>query len=247
MTLQPLPREARDAADAWWAQDFAIEPAALHPRQTWVQAHRGRLADATGISVLVAGGSPVVSMPAAVYAALGAAARRWTRDGVADGAALARAIAPFEAVKVVGPAFIGYGTRDTLDLSDAGLARELSGSSADERAVQALRAECTEEEWQHGGCGAHRAAAFAASAEDGRLGSLASYAVWGRLAHISVITGRAQRGRGSGRAVVALAAQHALDAGLIPQYRTLHSNAPSMALGRRLGFREYGFSMYVRL
>jgi RimJ/RimL family protein N-acetyltransferase len=92
-----------------------------------------------------------------------------------------------------------------------------------------------------------RAVAFAAPANDGPIGSLASYAVWDRLAHISVITGGSQRGRGSGRAVVALAARHALDAGLVPQYRTLHSNAPSMALGRRLGFREYGLSIYVRL
>ena len=211
-----------------------------------MQAHRGRLADATGIWSLVAGEFPVISMPAAVFSVLADSARAWTRDSVADAAALVAAIAPFAAVKVVGPACIGYATRETLDVSDAERARVLTGSSADERAIEALRAECTEEEWQHGGA-SHGAAAFAVAEGDGRLGALASYVVWDRLAHIAVITASSQRGRGAGRAAVALAAKHALDAGLIPQYRTLRSNAPSMAIGRRLGFRAYGFSVYVRL
>jgi hypothetical protein len=46
---------------------------------------------------------------------------------------------------------------------------------------------------------------------------------------------------------VAHAAEHALGAGLVPQYRTLQSNTPAMAVAKRLGFVEYGFSVYVRL
>ena len=46
---------------------------------------------------------------------------------------------------------------------------------------------------------------------------------------------------------MSLAAQHALSAGLVPQYRTLKANAPSMKIAQRIGFSEYGFSVYVRL
>lgn len=34
---------------------------------------------------------------------------------------------------------------------------------------------------------------------------------------------------------------------LLPQYRTLRANSPSMKIAQRLGFDEYGFSVYVRL
>jgi hypothetical protein len=44
-----------------------------------------------------------------------------------------------------------------------------------------------------------------------------------------------------------LAARHALSASLIPQYRTLLANEPSMRIAARLGFEAYGFSVYVRL
>ena len=80
------------------------------------------------------------------------------------------------------------------------------------------------------------------------LTALASYEAWNRrIAHISIVTHPRHRGRGSGRAAVALAAQHALAAGLVPQYRTLRANTASMAIANRLGFVEYGFSVYVRM
>jgi GNAT superfamily N-acetyltransferase len=241
----PLPSHVREAADTWWARDFAMEPSALRPPRTTVQEHAGRLVGATGIWILVIGEFPVVSMPPNVLHALRRTAEAWSRSLVADSAALVDAIAPFQSVKVVGPAVIAYGTRDTLDLSSAQRARPLSASDA--AAVDAFRADCTDEEWEHGGGRASDAGRFGAFDEDGRLGSLTSYVVWDRLAHVSVITRRACRGHGFGRAAVARAATHAIEAGLVPQYRTLVSNVPSMQLARRLGFREYGFSVYVRL
>jgi RimJ/RimL family protein N-acetyltransferase len=78
--------------------------------------------------------------------------------------------------------------------------------------------------------------------------ALAGYEVWNdTIAHIAVVTHPLHRGRSLGGAAVALAARHALQARLVPQYRTLRANAPSLGIASRLRFREYGFSVYVRL
>ena len=90
---------------------------------------------------------------------------------------------------------------------------------------------------------------FARQGKDStELVSVASYQVWGEdIAHVAIATNPARRGRGFGKAAVALAAQRALEAGLIPQYRTLSANTSSLAIARHLGFIEYGFSVAVRL
>ena len=217
----------------------------VRPPRTIVREHAGRLVGATAIWILVTGEFPVISMPANVFSVLRETAEAWSSSLVADSAAIVDAIVPFRTTKVVGPAFIGYGTRGTLDLSWAERARPVS--SMDALLVDALRAECTAEEWDHGGCRVSDACRFGAVDGDDRLCSLASYVVWDRLAHISVITRPAARGHRYGRAAVALAAKHAIETGLIPQYRTLASNTPSIELARRLGFQEYGFSVYIRL
>jgi RimJ/RimL family protein N-acetyltransferase len=103
--------------------------------------------------------------------------------------------------------------------------------------------------WDHGGSkidpGVPLFGVFDGSRE---LTALASYQVWNeRIAHISIVTHPRHQGRGLGRAAVALAAQRALTAGLVPQYRTLQANTASMAIAKRLGFVEYGFSVYVRM
>jgi len=77
---------------------------------------------------------------------------------------------------------------------------------------------------------------------------MAGYKVWGReIAHISIVCAPRHRGDGLASAAVACAAQHALSAGLVPQYRTLASNGPSMAVAGKIGFEAYGFSVSVRL
>jgi len=80
------------------------------------------------------------------------------------------------------------------------------------------------------------------------LVSIAGYEIWGgTIAHVSVITHPAHRGRGYARSAVAAAASTALKAGLIPQYRTLESNGPSMSVARSLGFVHYATSVAVKL
>jgi RimJ/RimL family protein N-acetyltransferase len=196
---------------------------------------------------LVAGGAPLVSLPADATSALSELAQSWSASDIADAAALQRQLGPLcprPIDRVVGPAFIGYGSAESLDLRDARLARPFASAEAFAR----LQAVCREEEWDHGGSEPHPERTFGVVDENNELLALAGYKVWNdSIAHISIVTHPLQRGRGHGRAAVALAAKHALATGLVPQYRTLSQNAPSMNIAKRLGFIEYGFSVYVRL
>ncbi len=67
------------------------------------------------------------------------------------------------------------------------------------------------------------------------------------IAHLSVVCNPTLRGRGFGKAAVAAATDAALQRELLAQYRTLASNADFMRIVSGLGFKEYGYSVYVRL
>jgi predicted GNAT family acetyltransferase len=80
------------------------------------------------------------------------------------------------------------------------------------------------------------------------LVAVAGYTVWGDvIAHIAVITHPQYRGQGYGRAVVSRLTEEVLRQGLVPQYRTLEANQPSMAIARTLGFAYYATTVAVRL
>jgi len=201
----------------------------------------------SGISILVLGEHPVISLPPAAHA-LSTRAANWTRAQVATpGTLLAdlSTLGPGRIERIVGPASISYGL-EGLYLEDAARARVLA--TADAPALERLRAACANEEWEHGGSEGAAAGALFGTFDGAQLVSVASYRIWGdSLAHISIATMPARRGRGFGKAAVALAALRALEAGLVPQYRTLRSNTSSMAIGKHLCFIEYGFSVAVRL
>jgi GNAT superfamily N-acetyltransferase len=229
-------------ADAWWARDFACAPSQLRPPATHVQAHAGELAGNDGIWILVVGPCPLISMPAAMLPELAERARGWTTPIVEDPAELAGQLSTTVS-RIVGPAFIGYAT--TMKSGGVRSARRLD--ERDGRAVAALRARCAPQEWEHGGSDLAHVPTFGCFDAHGELAAIAGYETWhGTIAHISIVSAGTHRGQGYGAAAVALAAEHAMGAGLLPQYRTLKANRPSMRLARKLGFEEYGFSTYVR-
>lgn len=244
--MQALPTQVLQVADEWWARDFACEVDELRPAHTHVQEHAGRLGEETGIWILCVGEHPLISLPSSLMSTLAEQAATWSRAVVADEAALLSQLAPVEVRKIVGPAFIGYGTTAQLDLASASVARELTADDA--TAITALRAACSEEEWEHGGSDIRHDPCFGAHDESGELCALAGYKLWdAKMAHISIVTTPERRHRGYATAAVASAASHALAHELYPQYRTLASNQASMRIARRLGFLEYGFSVYVKL
>jgi GNAT superfamily N-acetyltransferase len=239
--------DAVEVADSWWAGDFACSPGALRPRQTHVQQHAGRFLGNRGIWILVAGGSPLISLPPELMPDLADLARAWTTAEVADPTALVEPIRERchrQVERVVGPAFIGYWAFDMPGSVSESPARQVESAPA----IAHLQAACDPLEWKHGGGDATSAVHFGIVEPGGELSALGGYQVWNEsIAHLHVVTHPRHRGRGLGCAVVAAAAEHALDAGLLPQYRTLRENAPSMVIARKLGFLDYGSSVYIAL
>jgi RimJ/RimL family protein N-acetyltransferase len=211
-----------------------------------MQAHAGRLVGNDGIWILVVGEFPIVSLPPALLSPLEDRARRWTRSLVQDRALLAHEVRPARIANIVGPAPIAYASDAMLIRAPGPAARRLT--DADRAAVDALRASCTPEEWQHGGSTLGEVPTFGAFDDAGRLAALAGYEVWNdHLAHIAIVSASPRRRAGFGASVARLAAQSAIAAGLVPQYRTLASNTAAMRVAEKLGFEQYGFSVYIKL
>jgi predicted GNAT family acetyltransferase len=80
------------------------------------------------------------------------------------------------------------------------------------------------------------------------LVAVAGYTVWGDvIAHVAVITHPQYRRPGYGRTVVSRLTEEVLRRRLVPQYRTLEANQPSIAIAHALGFAHYATTVAVRL
>ena len=136
-------------ADAWWARDFSCSPDRLRPGATHVQVHAGELTGADGIWMLAVGTWPLVSLPPAVFPGLCERAQAWSRETIASTGALEAGLGPFRPARIVGPAFIGYATRESLRKDITKRARQLVDTDVD--AAISLRARCDPEAWNMAG------------------------------------------------------------------------------------------------
>lgn len=231
------------AVDRYWAVFFGCDPALFAAPGTIVLPHAG-LGDYHGLFGFRRRETLIFSVPAV----------RLERDRAAFGASPAtllddlptlqeRIAAPIE--RVVGPAFVGY--------ADAGTFRRMSGAgtrllTADDRdRFERFRRACSALEWEQGGSelGAQPVVGYCVGDE---IAAASGFELWGeRIAHIAVVTHPAHRGQGYGARVVGAIAAVALERGLIPQYRTLLSNTPSIGIGAALGFVPYAESLALRL
>ena len=175
-------------ADDWWARDFACSTTELRPTRTRVQQHAGALLDNPGIWILVAGGAPLISLPSDTMNVLADLAQSWSASDVADAAGLQRQLDPVcnrPVDKIIGPAFIGYGSSDSLDLRDAQFAQQFSSQEA----IGRLQAACQPDEWDHGGSEPHPERTFGVVDHANELLALSGYEIWnGSIAHISIVT-----------------------------------------------------------
>ena len=140
----------------------------------------------------------------------------------------------------VGPAYIGYATTVAPPPHPV---RMLTPEDAG--AILAMQQACDPTEWDHGSSSPEDLCAGVFVGE--ALVAFAGYEVWSQsIAHISIVTHPGFRGRGFGRSAVGYLAQHALEAGLLAQYRTLASNHASIRIAESLGFQPFAESRAVR-
>jgi GNAT superfamily N-acetyltransferase len=156
----------------------------------------------------------------------------------------ARNLPPDIISRIVGPAFVGYAEVVTgRPLHPVQLLGPKEAAH-----IAALQEACDPTEWEHGGSSLEVADVVCGVFAGETLAALAGYEIWdGTVAHISIITHPEHRGLGYGRSSVAFLARHAEWKQLLPQYRTLEDNVPSIAIARALGFEHFGTSVAVRL
>jgi len=221
--------------ESYWAEEMGLPAGSLFGGPLQIVTHGERLADYHGIFAIFRGDKATVSFPPADHESI----RYLLPDSPVTPQAMAEAFAGF---RVIGPAFIGYAAKAP---SAPDFVRSLDGK--DSPFSDALRAECSEEEWDHGGSDVGEVAASGAFV-GGKLVALAGYEIWEHgIAHISIVTHPEYRGRGYGRGAVAHLMGRTLAAGLIPQYRTLDANTASIRIAESLGFERYATSVAVRL
>ncbi len=225
-------------ANSYWAAHLGCETDELFAKPFHVLTHGGELMGYNGVFALFRGDAVMVSLPPDSADSL--RARLADLHQGCTPASLKAALSSI-ATKIIGPAFIGYAETMLPPLHQV---RAIGPE--DVAAVQALEQSCDATEWEHGGS-SFEVACSGVFAGD-QLVALAGYEVWGGgIAHISIITHPAFRGQGLGRSAVAHLALRALDTGLLPQYRTLESNGPSIRVAETLGFQAYATSVAARL
>jgi GNAT superfamily N-acetyltransferase len=228
--------------DTYWMADLGCLRAQLRSPQTVVLPHADEFY--AGIFILLIGEAPIISLPHHLYLPLRATAERWSAADVRHDTCL-RTWLGDRVDQMIGPAFIGYADHTTFQAIEPNPACLLG--VRDEPQIATLRAMCDAVEWEQGGSalGPNPTAGVYVGRE---LVALAGYQVWGGdLAHIAVITHPHHRGRGYACAAVSKLTETVLAQGLVPQYRTLDSNRPSIHVAQTLGFVRYGMSMAVRL
>jgi len=231
-----------EVVDRYWARFFGCAPEALRSDTVQIGVHTGQ-GDYAGCYLMEFGGAPVVSLPVGEVETYHAAIAHW-KAGTVRMPALVEAVFGRRAVAIIGPAFVGYSDQKHFRPSFSSLTRRLTAQ--DEKAVDMLRAACAVEEWEAGGS-EFRPSAMVGAFRGQELAALAGYQLWGeQIAHIAILTHPAFRGQGHATTAVSTLTEMVFERTLVPQYRTLEANIPSLAVARRLGFVQYATSLAVR-
>ncbi|WP_405797637.1 GNAT family N-acetyltransferase [Streptomyces sp. NBC_01506] len=169
-------------------------------------------------------------------------------DPVRLGEALSGTAAPV--LDALGPAALAYLDRGDRDAFVPALPKEAGVSveraaAHDDSALAALLAGVGKGDAGESGLDEITSPAFLIREYEDVVAA-AGYVTWPRsVAHVSVLVAPDRRGRRLARIVASAAVSHALDAGLLPQWRARPE--PSRRVARALGFRELGAQLSVRM
>ncbi len=228
---------ALDVAETHWASSFGCAREELFAEPLRLIPHAEDLADFNGAFALFRLGAATASVPRERIDSLRTLVA--SLSGGCSPQEFAAALRPIATV-AVGPAYIGYATTVVPPPHPVQML-----ISEDAGAILAMQQACDPTEWEHGSSSSEDLCAGVFVGEE--LVAFAGYEVWSQsIAHISIVTHPGFRGRGYGRSAVAHLARHALAARLLPQYRTLASNRPSIRIAESLGFQPFAESMAVR-
>lgn len=192
------------------------------------------------------GDAAVVTAPDARSAeALGEAARILSYEELTDPVRLGVTLSGTAPVlDVLGPASLCYpdGGRDTFVPAPGPVEQVAAG---DRSALKALLAAVGQDDADESGLDEISSPAFLL-VDGGVAVAAAGYLSWPRsVAHLCVLVAPNHRRRGLARIVASAAVSHALDAGLLPQWRA--RPYPSRRVAAALGFRELGAQLSVRM
>jgi len=159
---------------------------------------------------------------------------------VADAAVLTR---EFVIADMLGPASLAY--LDPADFRPAPGQAAGAGLDTSSPALRRFLAEADTGDLAESGIAEITSPAFVIRDED-RIIAAAGYRDWpGQVAHLSVLTAVHGRARGLGRAAASAAVMHAVAENKMPEWRARPE--ASRRIARRLGFRELGAQVSIRL
>jgi GNAT superfamily N-acetyltransferase len=225
-------------ANNYWATQVGCPAAHLFAEPFHICTHGPDLADYRGVFALFRQGATAISIPADRVDVLMPLLNPLRHECSPGSLALALGQIPSA---ILGPAYLGYASAVSPPSHPT---RALGPEDA--AVYEEFRHGCNAADWDHGGSPIENpcSAVFVSD----RIVALAGYEVWGgAIAHISIVTHPQFRGHGYARSAVAHLAQRSISAGLLPQYRTLESNQPSIHIAKSLGFYSYARSMAIRL
>jgi GNAT superfamily N-acetyltransferase len=234
-----------DRIDGYWAAHLECPLDDLRTRRTTVIAHGRALSTFDGVFALRAcDGGLVVSAPSAYAVELYHA----FRDRPLDAALVPTFLGPAHGAGVgaiVGPSSLAYTDGYSFStLKNLHWPRRVTMDDA--AALIQLRASCDPVEWEHAGIEPGREP-IVACFEGAVIAAAGSWEARGPLRHIGVISHPSYRGNGYASAVAAALTAAALREGAVPAWQTLLTNAPSRAIGLKLGYIERYRSMAIRL
>ncbi|MDX3577838.1 GNAT family N-acetyltransferase [Streptomyces sp. FL07-04A] len=231
-----------DRARELWTE-LAVRPAEFSSSDgvNVVVSPGSRLCPPLWTGIVVLGGAGIVTVPSVQVAKLMAgASRKLSDEELVDEDRLREVL---QVLDVLGPASLFYLDRADFMPVQGGAAVEEAVCGNDE--LTALLARAGEEDANESGLEDITSPAFVLRENDGVVAA-AGYQSWPQsVAHLSVLVAPGYRGRGLARVAASAAVAHALDAGLLPQWRARPH--PSKRVALALGFQELGSQLSVRL
>jgi Acetyltransferase (GNAT) family len=225
----------KSEVDTWWAGMLGVPLAAIRAGG----AHAVSL-DNVGIVAVDGAAAPLGYGPANVIPVVRAAMARADVEALLHGGHLAAALP--RAGRVLGPAWYGYATAESLQ--DAGSPAVRPLGEPDLPLLARLHEQVPAAEREESGTTGLPAWGYV---DDGRLLAVACLGSWRQMPTISVLTHPGARRRGLAAMVVTAAAREGLRRRAVVQYRARSANTASISVARRSGFTHYCDALVIEL